>query len=125
MKILFLDDFQDRHDIFREQYSKDHRITHVYTAEEAIEALKVDKFDLLHLDHDLEGIYEYDFQMKNCGSAVAEWIKANLSSDKYPRQVVIHSWNVQGAENMKSLITPLGIPVELLRFSTFRLPSRV
>jgi len=52
MKILFLDDSPRRHAVFKNRAS-DHDVTYVWTASEAIEALKTGGFDYVFLDHDL------------------------------------------------------------------------
>src|SRR5689334_19670090 len=52
MKILFLDDMEERHRLFKiRNIGRD--VTHVYNAKEAIEALNSTKFDVVSLDHDL------------------------------------------------------------------------
>jgi len=101
--ILFLDDESYRHDIFDER-SKGHNITHVYTAKDAISALKTTKFDYVCLDHDLgnmsfvesDGIYE-------TGYTVAKFIAYEMDHADLPI-FVVHSWNIVGATNIKNLL---------------------
>lgn len=115
MKILILDDYQKRHDIFTRKYIG-HILTHVFTAQEAINALKTTKFDLIQLDHDLEGFYEYNFSHENSGSTVAEFIRLHLDPKYYPTQIIIHSWNTEGADFMLKAIKEVNIPVEYIPF---------
>ena len=57
MKVLFLDDMEDRHRIFKDK-SRSHDIYQAYTVEEAIELLEMHSpFDIAYLDHDLGGVY--------------------------------------------------------------------
>lgn len=68
------------------------------------------------LDHDLAGAY-FQNDKENSGTEVAEWIHHKLPKDKYPKKVIVHSWNIHGAERMINLIKPLGIDVIYKRFA--------
>lgn len=134
IKILFLDDNEERHKFFDRELQSVYfypnakfSVCHVRTAKKCIEALSNhEAYDLVCLDHDLtESILkDLDAVRENGGSLftygdgsgceVAEFINESLSKEKYPLQVVIHSWNKKGAEKMERLIRSVGIPVKYL-----------
>lgn len=90
-KILILDDEEGRHSLFRKKYNI-HELTHAYTADEAIDYLSKHKYDIVFLDHDLG--------TRATGIKVAKWMHSN----KIDAQVIIHSLNPVGAENMKHIL---------------------
>lgn len=115
MKILFLDDNPERHEYFK-TITIGQDVTHVWNSQECMDALaNNDPFDLVCLDHDLAGAY-FQEDKANSGTEVAEWIHYKLAKDKYPKKVIIHSWNSTGAERMYKWIEPTGIPVVRKRF---------
>lgn len=109
--ILFLDDDKSRHETFRKRnINSPHVITYVWTEQEACQALlKNPKFDAWSLDHDLGGRTYVDHRESNTGSSLCRWIAEHLPYDKYPSQVVIHSWNPAGAERMQDILQGAGI----------------
>lgn len=116
MRILFLDDNPNRHRQFLMQ-TIGCIVTQVWTARECIDAfLANEPFDLVCLDHDLGG-KTYQEEKENSGTEVAEWIRHKLPKDKYPKKIIIHSWNPQGADRMYGHISLTGIPVKKIPFS--------
>jgi CheY-like chemotaxis protein len=112
-RILFLDDDKTRHEIFRRRFP-DHDIDDVYTAQGCINALiHQPVYDLVCLDHDLDG---FTLDVEATGGTVAEFINLHLARDKYPKEIIIHSWNSNGAAFMKRVIAPTGIPCSLVPF---------
>lgn len=102
MKILFLDDNLIRHAAFCDKFAQ-HEITSVYTAEEAIECLKNNVYDVASLDHDLGGhAYVDSFGEEPTGYTVALWLAAN--PDRKPPTIYIHSFNPVGAANMHNIL---------------------
>ena len=99
-KILFLDDMEARHKVFR-MGNIGWDVTHVYTAEEAMKALSETVFDLASLDHDLsvETIMLMPDKGKGSGYDVALFI-AEMPEEKRPRTVVVHSLNPSGSIRM-------------------------
>lgn len=87
MKILFLDDNQDRINHFIQHASK-HDLTIVNTAPQAIEAIKNNNFDILFLDHDLDEDLHED--INGTGMDVVRHII--IEELKFPL-IIIHSWN--------------------------------
>ena len=98
MKILFLDDDPIRTRKARKCFAN-HELCEAETAEQAIKLLEKDSpYDAVSLDHDLGGkIYCPSNEVS--GFAVAEYI-SKMPREKMPKQVVVHSFNLYGAENM-------------------------
>jgi CheY-like chemotaxis protein len=98
MKILFLDDDNERIEKFN-KYGFDATI--VKNAEDAIKELSSNNFDVVFLDHDLEGVFN-DPAGKNTGSEVVRHILANPVPPA--TRFIVHSFNYKEAWNMaKSL----------------------
>lgn len=101
MKILILDDDKERHENFKRNF-KEHVLTHVETANDAINELKSFKYDAVFLDHDLGGLSFVDSSEPNTGYQVAKWLSNNMKHK--PKLVYIHSMNPVGAQKMKDLL---------------------
>jgi hypothetical protein len=100
---LFLDDTKERHDHFYRLCSNLDVITfHAWGVRRAIHLLRDPPFgsvfDCVWLDHDLE-----DTGLET-GYVVAEHIALHLPMSMRPRNVVIHSWNADGAIAMESIL---------------------
>ena len=108
MRILFMDDMKDRHDLFEETHPED-EITHVYSHVEAVRAMAaLPAFDEAQLDHDLgEGATGYD---------TAVYIANVLPPEKRPGRVIVHSFNTVGAPRMVSVLHAAGVPAAWLMF---------
>ena len=96
MKRLFLDDDLKRGKKFLELNPD---ATWVETAQECIDALIKEEWDVIYLDHDLGGRIFVDEKEKNTGSGVVRYI---LSNDCVPKNTyfVVHSYNTKSAVNM-------------------------
>lgn len=104
MRILFLDDNAERHVRFRHN-SIGMDVVHVYSHEEAVQALAGDRFDQIFLDHDLSvaaacGVAPAD-EKTGYDTALAV---AALPPDRLPDLVVIHSWNDPGSARMLTVL---------------------
>ena len=112
-RILFLDDDPARHREFEEAHRRDY-VTYCFTAAEAIRVLEsAQPFDELHLDHDLGGrVFVKD--VKETGYEVVLHL-AEMSKDRLPSRVIIHTHNLDGARRM---IACLGsrVPVSHIPF---------
>ena len=102
--VLFLDDMEYRHKEFRRitENLGNVRIMHVYTADEAIEELKLSTFDQVFLDHDLS---EEDIMVAvgakskvRTGMDVVDHI---LTMERPPQEVIVHSCNGPAAAIMQ------------------------
>jgi len=104
MRILVLDDDPFRHKVFV-QALHGHDITHVWTCEQAMNALIRCQvpFDLAYLDHDLGEVDGQD------GTFVANFIASGLHMAKWPKRIVIHSWNDVGARRMHLIMHDAGL----------------
>lgn len=104
-RILFLDDMVHRHDTFK-KYScmiapHDHEVVQAWTARQAIDRLKGEKFDQVFLDHDL---CEDDIMVKvgdktkvATGMDVVDFI---MKMEEPPMDVIVHSCNGPAAWEM-------------------------
>lgn len=101
LKILILEDNAERIKYFTENLSKVCELEIVKTSKEAISKLKDSFWDIAFLDHDL-GDQVFQKSGEDTGYEVAEFLAAN--KDRMPGRVIIHSWNAEGAANMKSLL---------------------
>ena len=126
-KILFLDDDEERHIAFKKKLERaghnvnqminDGELHFVWDAPSCINKFKENKYDEVHLDHDLGMQFYVDVNLENTGSAVCRFIAQELAPEHYPKKAIIHSWNHYGALNMQSLLQSVKIPVVLQRFS--------
>ncbi len=115
-KILFLDDQESRHNLFKNNTGSRIEIISVYTARQAIEKLdKEGPFDTVYLDHDLDGVYMPSDE--GSGYRVAEHI-SYMDKEKRPSKVVVHSWNEEGAIKMVKLLKEAGQRVAYTPFQT-------
>lgn len=103
MRILILDDEQVRHRDFAEVYTG-HEVVHTETYSQFIhELVKDSPWDLIHLDHDLGPGDSYldgwgnmqFFTGQHAAVRVCE-----LHDDRLPGEVIVHSVNPLGAQNM-------------------------
>lgn len=114
-RFLFFDDDKTRHNEFDKIVNDfDVEVLHTFTPTEAIAALKSNKFDTVFLDHDM------DFNLVNNGNGmdVAEFISLHLDRLKYPDMVVIHSWNIECARKMESVLINAGLNTKRVPFSS-------
>jgi CheY-like chemotaxis protein len=118
---LFLDDDQNRHDAFRKMVPNGHQTVYVYTAEDAISELAKEAFDVVFLDHDLGGkTFVPSDGPEPTGYTVAKWIQDNQDRVKIG-QIIVHSFNQPGAQNIACAIRATKIPVTLAAFGTFKI----
>lgn len=116
MRIIILEDDANRMVEFNERINELKimsgdiiELVHVDTAEECISKLEEayyikERFDGIFLDHDLGGDVNVDVKNKNTGSEVARWISENKIKIM-GSQVLTHTLNPAGAENIKSLVS--------------------
>lgn len=100
MKILILDDDEMRHKHFKKELCF-HDLTHVYTSKECIQKLSEETFDCVFLDHDLGGQQMVE-SGENTGYEVCLWLRDN--PDKRPKQIIIHTMNPVGRQNMLNVL---------------------
>ena len=103
MKVLFLDDDPVRVNIARNRYQK-HELHIATTVEEAIQLInKFSPFDLVCLDHDLDGKV-YTPSDEHSGFWVAKYIAEQLTKEQLPKNIIVHTWNRNGAKKMVAIL---------------------
>ena len=88
--------------------------TIVNTAQECIDRLQIDAYDVVFLDHDLGGQQFQDTREKNSGSEVVRWI-----SEHKPKVgcFYVHSLNPVERRNMTTDLKRLGYTASDLPFT--------
>lgn len=115
MKFLVLDDVQERHDWFSNALRGKGKVWHAYTVTEAKLMMDDHVFDVAFLDHDLECT-----DPRGDGLQAAQYVAA-MPSDARPHNVVVHSWNVDGARRMTDAVNRQGVPVAYAPFGQEKL----
>jgi len=120
MKILFLEDNDER--IFKAQqlYKNVEVLSIAKTASIAIEFLKTRlSYDVVHLDHDLGGEVYVDSSREDCGMEVVRFLCENnhIYSDVV-KVVTVHSWNIPASQEMFKKLREAG-------YTTFMIPFGV
>ena len=100
MKILILEDDENRVVTFVKHLPIWLDVTYVTTAEAAIEKLSTDEFAIVFLDHDLGGEVYVDPSNPNTGSGVVRWMLENVETVHDP-DIIIHSMNTPAAMAME------------------------
>ena len=107
MRILVLEDNEERRRHFKKGLIG-HTCAIVETAQDAIEALKAETWEIAFLDHDL---YQQAYVMSGPGTGyeVAEWLSRN--KDRMPKRVYVHSFNEKGRKRMlEALPEAIAVP---------------
>ena len=115
MKILIVEDSSERINWFSEEF-KEHDLMIVNNAIMGIQAVEMQFFPLIMLDHDL-GQKAYCPSDEKSGYAVAVAIaegELNLKS-----AVIVHSWNPQGAKRMYDVLKKARVQVHQMQYGTF------
>lgn len=103
LRIMILEDEIDRYP--RNQIKivlEKHELTIAKSCDEGIEKF-VGPYDLLLLDHDMEGDYEYRPEFPNTGYQFVKWLVGVRSVLPLP-QVILHSHNPVGRARMRDLL---------------------
>lgn len=114
LKIMVLEDMPSRIQFFKNKLHK-HDVYFFDNADDAMNGLLYlnDKWDIVFLDHDLEGRIFVPSSYHNTGYTVAKFIFEN---DIKINQIITHSMNPQGAQNIKSILPRAEIiPFNLLK----------
>lgn len=113
-RVLFLDDDPQRHREFKRDIGTNGDF--VYTAEECIEKLKSNTYDVVSLDHDLGGETFVDPNGKNTGMEVVRFLEANALPQKL---IVCHSYNTGAAPEMAKRLNALSHIEKAVRMPFF------
>ena len=118
-RMLFLDDRTKRIESARKQYEGKYELTIVTNAKECLRYLCREEFDIISLDHDLDG---NDFQDPDCDTTGMEVVRYIAKCGGFPPsqivvpEVWIHSSNLLAANLMISELLKVGIPAYFRRF---------
>lgn len=124
LKVLFLDDDQQRHDSFTKELKRRgidaelaevHFAYSIWDAKEELQT-KDEAFDIAFLDHDLSG-QQMVMQREGTGTIVAEYIAA-MPQEQQPKLVVVHSFNATGAQRMMKILQAAKISCLYIPFDT-------
>lgn len=116
MRVFILEDDPVRHKIFKERY-KNEELVIADGYWQAISTLaSSEPFDLFCLDHDLgltgssssEGFNGFTRVDKNGNDFVDHFLSFS-PKEKWPKNIVVHSWNPPGAKEMVKKLTEAGI----------------
>jgi CheY-like chemotaxis protein len=106
VNIFVLEDSLERVATFEVLLSKafpSSEITFENEVEEAKKKLLSERFDLIFLDHDLGGKVFVDSSQPDTGYQIAKFISDNKIKCQ---QIIVHSMNPTGAQNMLSVLKP-------------------
>ena len=117
MKIFILEDDKERIKDFFSMFDK-HIVVASNNSDMAISILEKEKFDIIFLDHDLEGK-----QMVSSEGNTGFRVASNLAKTKnFNTDVVLHSYNEKGVGNMKKILSSnsnFSGRIAVLPFGTF------
>jgi len=101
MKILILEDNDVRKNIFRKNLEKQNELHFFDQVEDAKKALEtIGPFDIIYLDHDLDGRVFVDPDEPNTGYQLAKYIaEMNVNAE-----IILHTMNPFGATRMKKIL---------------------
>ena len=104
VKILILEDNQERINVFRQKLEADGvEVMFTEIVDECIELLKDNEYQYLMLDHDLGGnIYVESDGDELTGWHVAKWLSEH--PDRQPETIIVHSLNEGGRKRILSLL---------------------
>lgn len=103
MKILILEDDEERMKFFYKKYDKEN-IDHACNSKDAIAALENNKYDIIFLDHDLGGT-QINYDPEDCGTLVAEY----LAENPVDSEIIIHSFNSVAANRMVRILHRMNV----------------
>ena len=102
MKLFILEDDPSRIVRFKKMFGNDHEMTFTEHAEEALNILKEEEFDVIFLDHDLGGRQMVLSEEEDTGYQVAKRMDKTVNKETI---VIVHSHNPVGATNMVNVLT--------------------
>lgn len=102
MKVLFLDDMKSRRDEFQKN-SIGHVVHFATNAQECLDLLKNNEYDVIYLDHDLESEhYQSNEDHHEDGRFVAKHMID--MPQHHGKVVIVHSLNPDGRQNILSIL---------------------
>lgn len=121
MKILILDDMPERHETLVRRYPG-HWFRHAYNVQQAQELLAEGNYALAFLDHDLGDWYKQsvgneEVLVERTGLDVVTFLLEQVPQDRWPTQVIVHSWNGPRGLLMTQLLKARGIDASYIPFT--------
>lgn len=121
MKIFILDDDPSRHETLVRKYPGNW-FRHAYTVAQAQELLSEGGYDAAFLDHDLGDWYKdrvdnEEVRVERTGLDVVRYLLEQVPQDRWPKQVIVHSWNGPRGLLMTSLLKERGIDASYVPFT--------
>jgi CheY-like chemotaxis protein len=107
MRLLVLDDEQNRHDAFQQRCPCD-ELTHVFNVQDALNALRCTLFDVATLDYDLGATLS--------GLEFVTQMIALVPPDRWPAQVIVHTQNPSKGLRMTERLRDAGISSRYVPF---------
>lgn len=109
MKVLMLDDNSGRIESFHSiVHMKGWEFQYAMDAPTCIELMQKEKYDIIFLDHDLDGRTYVPTHEPNTGSEVARWVASDFCNVSLDTFFVFHTLNEKGAKYMEELIKGKG-----------------
>jgi DNA-binding response OmpR family regulator len=100
-RALVLEDSQDRVEEFKKRFKeKGWEGIYVDNVTDFEKKLLTEKYDIIFLDHDLEGQAYVNSEYYNTGATAAKMIVKRRSETKIKFPIIIHSANPHGADSM-------------------------
>jgi CheY-like chemotaxis protein len=107
MRLLVLDDEQNRHDAFQQRCPCD-ELTHVFNVEEALNAVRCTRFDVATLDYDLCAV--------SSGLEFVTQMITLVPPDNWPARVLVHTQNPAKGLRMTERLRDAGIASQYVPF---------
>jgi CheY-like chemotaxis protein len=101
MKILIVEDNEDRLNWFATEFKGTEELALATTAEKGKYYVNLQKWDVIFLDHDLGGRVYVNSADENTGYQVAKEIVVSINKDT---PVIVHSYNPAGVKNIMGVL---------------------
>lgn len=116
-KLLFLDDRSKRMHAALERFSNDFNVTLCSNVKECLRLMSREDFQMVSLDHDLNGCDFEDPDSPNVGMEVVRYLeKTGWPEGKEAPMFVVHSSNLFAAHLMVIRLKAMGFDAEWHRF---------
>ena len=118
-RMLFLDDRTKRIEAARKQYTQQYDVTFVHNAKECLRYLCKKGWDIVSLDHDLDGNDFQDPDEVTSGMEVVRYIEKTtklIDSNAGSPEFWIHSSNIFAAQLMLDTLNSIGIKAYYRKF---------
>jgi glycerol-3-phosphate cytidylyltransferase len=109
-KMLFVDDSQDRQNSAIKKYGEEFDVVVVSSFYQAMRQMSQNSFDVVSLDHDMDGKSFDDVDSPTCGMAIVKYIKKTGWPEKFKKpKFIVHSVNIFAASLMVRELNKMGL----------------